>query len=119
MGYPTQSTGSWSSWSACSVTCGQGTQRRTKYCKNLSGQFLYAKKIPIDCETQSETRPCSKTACHNGNNPEGSWSSWSACSVTCGQGTQRRTKNCKNHSEQFLNARIIPIDCETESETRP
>ena len=53
-----------SPWSACSATCGGGSQSRSD---------------------GSESRRCNNSPCP-------SWSSWSGCSVSCGGGSQSRTR---------------------------
>ena len=71
----------WTQWSSCSVTCGSGSQRRTRTC--LGGNSCTG--------SSSETRSCNTNVqCPRWS----SWSSWSACSVTCGSGNQRRTRTC-------------------------
>ncbi|XP_020605249.1 coadhesin-like isoform X2 [Orbicella faveolata] len=84
--------GQWSRWSMygkCSVTCGGGFKYRSRKCdnpapasggKNCRGPSFQS----VVCETQ---------ACP----VNGKWSSWSkygVCSVTCGGGSQYRSRKC-------------------------
>ncbi|XP_045160489.2 SCO-spondin-like [Mercenaria mercenaria] len=81
----------WSSWTECSVTCGDGEQTRTRACTNPEPQ-----NGGNDCigDTQ-ESQSCNLTNCPvNGSFTE--WSSWNDCSVTCGNGIHTRTRNCSD-----------------------
>lgn len=94
----------WSSFSACSRTCNGGTQVRTRTCQNGDA-----------CEGQnSQERSCNTEDCVVGKyitilviTPSvysvyyieptwGQWSSWSACSDSCGTGTRMRSRQCLN-----------------------
>ncbi|XP_031566331.1 uncharacterized protein LOC116301419 [Actinia tenebrosa] len=83
----------WSSWSSCSVSCGGGSQSRTRTCTNPAPA-----NGGSNCDgPSSETQACSQTTCPtpiHGNWTE--WSSWSSCSVSCGGGSQSRTRTCTN-----------------------
>ncbi|XP_035688793.1 SCO-spondin-like [Branchiostoma floridae] len=93
IGTPCQVDGSWSNWSpwsSCSVTCGGGTQTRTRTCTNPAPSNGGA-----DCGVNpgQETQQCNTgVPCE----VDGNWSSWSpwSCSVTCGVGTETRTRTC-------------------------
>ncbi|CAI5789335.1 SCO-spondin [Podarcis lilfordi] len=117
----------WSSWSQCSVTCGNGL--RTRFRTPTSGSWA-----PECLQEELQTRPCAPGSCpplclHEGREmglgttwllgecqqcictPEGvycldiacavhgawtPWSPWSDCPLTCGRGTQIRTRACVN-----------------------
>ena len=79
----------WSSWSPCSVTCGKGSQSRSRGCTDHH-----------HCK-DNETGPCYLMDCDNSTvtldplAPEWSeWSSWSPCSVTCDLGSRTRSRGC-------------------------
>ncbi|NXN91284.1 PROP protein, partial [Rhinopomastus cyanomelas] len=73
--------GPWVPWSSCSVTCGEGTQRR--------GRARTHPEDPHDWELRACELPCCPEA--GGWSP---WSPWSSCSVSCGSGIQRRLRDC-------------------------
>ncbi|XP_060586448.1 uncharacterized protein LOC132742139, partial [Ruditapes philippinarum] len=82
---------SWSPWSTCDVTCENGTQKRTRQCSDPPPA-----NGGLDCTgTRTDIKTCSKQLCpvHGGWTK---WSSWDACSVTCGVGIERRHRNCSN-----------------------
>lgn len=70
----------WSEWFACSKSCGGGNATRYRQVsipKSESGQ---------DCRgAASESKACSPAACP-ADCQFTEWETWSACSVTCGQG---------------------------------
>uniref|UniRef100_A0A8C9TNF9 Adhesion G protein-coupled receptor B3 n=1 Tax=Scleropages formosus TaxID=113540 RepID=A0A8C9TNF9_SCLFO len=113
----------WSQWSSCSVTCGQGSQVRTRTCVSPYGTHCSG---PL-----RESRVCNNTALCPGSvssrclnvtslsftynkarltqtQPTESntsplsavhgvweeWSPWSLCSFTCGRGQRTRTRTC-------------------------
>ncbi|XP_060603771.1 thrombospondin-1-like [Ruditapes philippinarum] len=81
----------WSLWSSCDVTCSNGTQSRTRTCSNPTPV-----NHGLNCSgNDSETRKCFEITCPV-NGGWTTWSSWEACSVTCGVGLQRRHRNCTN-----------------------
>ncbi|KAJ8942491.1 hypothetical protein NQ318_017787 [Aromia moschata] len=63
----------WTSWTECSVSCGGGTQSRTRHCKNKRGCPGESSQIK-DCNT------------HSCEDSWGCWSEWSPCNVSCGWG---------------------------------
>ncbi|KAG8581952.1 hypothetical protein GDO81_007864 [Engystomops pustulosus] len=76
----------WSQWSTCSVTCGQGSQVRTRTCVPPYGTHCSS---PL-----RETRVCNNTALCPVNGVWEEWSPWSLCSFTCGKGQRTRTRTC-------------------------
>ena len=80
----------WSSWSACSVTCGSGSQYRRREC-NLNKTMT---DDGHDCDGNAETiRVCQMGGCPYYTQ----WADWSPCSATCGEFSERtRARECKN-----------------------
>ncbi|KAI5610017.1 adhesion G protein-coupled receptor B3 isoform X1, partial [Silurus asotus] len=76
----------WSQWSSCSVTCGQGSQVRTRTCVSPFGTHCSG---PI-----RESRVCNNTAPCPVHGVWEEWSPWSLCSFTCGRGHRTRTRVC-------------------------
>uniref|UniRef100_H2Y3E3 Hemicentin-1 n=1 Tax=Ciona intestinalis TaxID=7719 RepID=H2Y3E3_CIOIN len=79
----------WSEYSGCSLTCGSGTQFRTRSCNNGD--------VGDDgCEgSRVESQQCATNVCPTWGDCEwGQWSSFGNCSVDCGGGTQFRSRTC-------------------------
>ena len=75
----------WSDWSECSRQCGGGRQHRTRTCDGAGYR-------PSDCDGPTlMERACNLQPCKG---VWSCWTDWSACSVTCGQGTRSRSRIC-------------------------
>ncbi|XP_052088606.1 hemicentin-1-like isoform X4 [Mytilus californianus] len=113
--------GNFNEWSACSVTCGNGTKshERTRSCTKPEPQF--GGKDCEGSEVDIQTESCDMLDCP----VDGEWSEygnfneWSACSVTCGNGTKshERTRSCTKPEPQFggKDCEGSEVDIQTES----
>uniref|UniRef100_A0A8C3DQA4 Hemicentin-1 n=1 Tax=Corvus moneduloides TaxID=1196302 RepID=A0A8C3DQA4_CORMO len=81
----------WSSWSACSVSCGGGSRQRTRHCSDPAPQFGGRKCEGSDIQMDF----CNSDPCPVHGN-WGPWSSWGTCSRTCNGGQARRYRSCDN-----------------------
>ena len=97
----------WGQWSTCSVTCGTGSQGRTRtkaqQAANGGNQCRGSSRDTRNCKTQncpgkilfpkpnikyiSQVKILIPVDCS-----WNTWGQWSKCSVTCGAGNQRRTR---------------------------
>jgi hypothetical protein len=142
----------WTSWDACTVSCGTGNQQRTRtvavhkvdtttchtnetghtnfhYNETMHAAFHATgvcddkplSHVPEVCPTLHQKQNCNSQEC-----PEdcevASWSAWSTCTKSCGEGDQTRTRVTTEpgfggvacpHSEesQACNSHECPIDC--------
>jgi len=85
----------WSSWAACSTTCGDGQQARTRavnQTRRMDGSGCWFPMV--------ETRRCpAQSTCPVTDCVWGSWTEWSMCSLTCGGGQQLRKRNIKAYPQ--------------------
>ncbi|KAJ0062101.1 hypothetical protein NL108_015684 [Boleophthalmus pectinirostris] len=80
-------------WDKCSVTCGNGLQRRLVQCLRPDG------KPGFDCDPAQRppaTRMCGEPC------PEWRVGNWSPCSRTCGKGFKRRPLDCRAPTGHLL-----------------
>ncbi|XP_067585037.1 hemicentin-1 isoform X1 [Pseudorca crassidens] len=86
----------WQPWGTCSISCGKGTQTRTRLCNNPPPSFdgSYCN----GAETQMQV-------CHERHCPVdgkwATWTSWSTCTVSCGGGARQRTRDCSDPVPQY------------------
>lgn len=112
--------GVWNDWSGCTASCDGGTRQRGKPIKlqnnTLGKPCSPAEGIQIeDCKTQACSRDCEWA----------DWTSWGACSTSCGGGVKLRTRSvqddavgggrqCEGASrdEEACSLKACPQDCE-------
>lgn len=85
--------GPWSQWT-CSVTCGNGTQSRTRQCDSPAPKNGGAPCS--DVGEPNETGQCTMDPCPKVDGGWSVWTDWGSCSVTCGSGVQNRSRACNN-----------------------
>nr|XP_041576655.1 adhesion G protein-coupled receptor B2 isoform X2 [Taeniopygia guttata] len=93
----------WSQWSVCSLTCGQGSQVRTRSCVSSPYGTLCSGLL-------RETRTCNNTATCPVEGQWLEWGAWSRCSVTCANGTQQRTRKCSVSAHGWAECRGAHAD---------
>ncbi|ESP03326.1 hypothetical protein LOTGIDRAFT_237754 [Lottia gigantea] len=82
-------------WASCSVTCGSGTQIRRLECKQKISNTLELSVSASLCP--QDEKPASAQQCEMGRCAEWKVGPWKTCSVSCGQGTRRRSVKCVDH----------------------
>mmetsp|Transcript_40498 Transcript_40498/g.128156 ORF Transcript_40498/g.128156 Transcript_40498/m.128156 type:complete len:1542 (-) Transcript_40498:50-4675(-) len=75
----------WMAWSACSSLCGAGTRSRKRIVQTLASPDGSGCGSPLE-----EVGSCLDTRCGQADCRWGDWQAWSACSATCGGGSQSR-----------------------------
>lgn len=106
----------WSDWGSCSVTCHAGTQQRSR---TITAHEAYG---GVSCPVLSQTQACQRGPCPI-HCKVSAWTSWSACTKSCGTGTHARARKIVTHAqhggfvcpvlneERHCNEHFCPVDC--------
>ncbi|XP_056307202.1 SCO-spondin-like [Danio aesculapii] len=79
----------WGAWSDCSAQCGGGVKLRDRQCDNPAPQ-----SSGRQCAgSERQQKHCNTHNCTD-SGPWLQWSRWSACTVSCGGGSQSRSRSC-------------------------
>ncbi|XP_033028892.1 ADAMTS-like protein 1 [Lacerta agilis] len=98
-----------SEWQQCSQTCGGGLEKRDVLCKQRMADGSFLELPETFC---SPLRPASQQACQNEDcPPEWLLSDWTQCSVSCGEGTQKRNAICRKMLNTGLSAIVNSSLC--------
>ena len=87
----------WSEFSACSVTCGNGTMKRKRTCTSPPPKNRGRNCSSLEAAEQFQFCFLRKCPIHGGYSE---WSSFSNCSKSCGTGIKRRSRKCSNPEPQ-------------------
>ncbi|CAD7936457.1 unnamed protein product [Amoebophrya sp. A120] len=82
--------GNWEGWSDCSASCGGGQKSRDRH---VSVSPRNGGKL-CEAKSKEEVAPCNTHECGEGcvDGVWGAWSYWGACSASCGEGYQVRSR---------------------------
>lgn len=75
----------WSPWAACSNSCGDGVQKRTR---TVQQKVLHGGK---GCPDLEQTKQCNVKPCPV-DCKVGGWGEWAPCDAVCGEGNQSRSR---------------------------
>jgi hypothetical protein len=104
----------WSDLTPCSKVCGGGTstRARTVLVSNAYGGY--------PCPHLLEQASCNNDKCPTSYcNPIGAWSSWTACSASCGTGQMFRSRHAASRPLKTIGSKKLGEQIEWTSDLRP
>merc|ERR1719235_3139431 len=106
----------WTTWTACSATCGDGTKTRSRNVTVDAQHGGMACEGGLEASEECQDKKC-PVHCALGD-----WGGWSACSATCGSGTRSRSRSvtvqaqhggqaCEDSSQALEECKVRECPC--------